>query len=111
MKISAIILVKNEEKNITACLKTLNWCDEIIVIDDNSEDQTVAVAKKLGARIYQHSLDNDFSQQRNFGLEKAKHEWVLFVDADERISAALVAEIELKINNHELQEDGYYIKR
>jgi glycosyltransferase involved in cell wall biosynthesis len=111
MKISTIVLTKNEEKNIEKCLKALQWCDEIIVVDDGSVDKTVILAKKLGAKVYEHNLSNNFSQQRNFGLEKAQNEWVLFVDADERVSPALAAEIQLRITNYELGHSGFYIQR
>lgn len=93
MTISAVVLTKNEEKNIEKCLRSLYWCDEIVVIDDCSQDKTVKIAQKMGVRVFTHSLNDDFAHQRNFGLEKAKGEWVLFVDADERIPAALAAEI------------------
>jgi len=90
--ISAIVLAKNEEKNIADCLKNLKWCDESIVIDDNSTDETVKIAEKNNAKVYSRSLDN-FSNQRNFGITKASGEWMLFVDADERVSGALAFEI------------------
>src|ERR1700722_13133913 len=91
--ISAVILTKNEEKNIGACLDSTSWCDEKIVIDDHSTDKTVEIAKKRGATVISHSMQNDFSGQRNFGLEKAKGDWVFFIDADERVSSALWYEI------------------
>ncbi len=109
--VTAIILVKNEEDNIEKCLRALRWYDEIIVIDDNSTDQTREIAEKMGAKVYQHALNNDFAAQRNFGLEKAKHEWVLFVDADERISDTLASEIILRITRAESGESGFYVKR
>lgn len=107
--ISAVILTKNEEKNIEACLKTLQWCDEVIIIDDASTDKTISIAKKLGAIVFMHRLQADFSQQRNFGLEKAKHDWVLFIDADERVSSVLVNEIQAVIREDNFS--GFYIKR
>jgi glycosyltransferase involved in cell wall biosynthesis len=92
--ISAIVLTKNEEKNIKKCLKSLHQLvDEIIVIDDFSHDKTVKIAQDLGAKVYQRKLNNDFSCQRNFGLQKAKGKWVFFLDADERVSSRLKAEI------------------
>lgn len=109
--VSAVILAKNEEKNIGECIKSLAWCDEILVIDDNSGDQTVELAKKYGAKVYKRSLADDFAAQRNFGLDKAGGEWVLFVDADERISAPLAAEIQLRTYNTENSIVGFYIKR
>src|SRR5579862_3720199 len=91
--ISAVILTKNEEKNIEACLDSVSWCDEKIVIDDHSTDKTVDLAKKKDAKVYIRTMYNNFSDQRNYGLEKAKGDWILFIDADERVSSALWYEI------------------
>lgn len=112
--VSAVVLTKNEEKNIVDCLETLVWCDEILVIDDNSEDRTVEIAQKMEAKVFAHSLNNDFSKQRNFGLSKAKGEWVLFVDADERVSTELRKEISDAISSRIWRKQnlcGFYIKR
>ncbi len=109
--ISVVILTKNEEKNIEACLKTLKWCDEIVVIDDNSEDKTVEIAKKLGARVFLRALEGDFSAQRNFALRQAQGDWVLFVDADEQVSPQLRAEIKSAINHESSTINGFYLKR
>lgn len=111
MKVSAIVLTKNEEKNISDCLKTLQWCDEVIVVDDYSTDDTVLLAKSLGINVFIHTLDNNFSQQRNYGLSKAKHEWVLFIDADERVSPSLRDEIIQLTKNPIIQYNGFYLKR
>lgn len=108
--ISAIILTKNEEKNIEECISGLKWCNEIIIIDDKSTDNTVKIAKELGAEVFEHQLNNDFSQQRNFGLEKARGDWIFFVDADERVSQELSDEIKNKINGNG-KENGFYFKR
>jgi len=91
--ISAVVLTKNEEENIEKCLRTLRFCNEIVVIDDNSNDHTRDIAKKLGAEIYKRDMDMDYAAQSNYGMEKAKNKWVLFVDADERISNELADEI------------------
>jgi len=93
MKISAVILTKNEADNITNCIKSLDFCSEIVVVDDNSADDTVKIAKKLGAVVYEHKMDKDYSAQSNFGMQKASGDFVLFVDADERISKKLQKEI------------------
>jgi len=116
--ISVIVLTKNEEKNIEACLKTLKWADEIIVIDDRSDDRTVKLAENLGARVFKRDLNDDHASQRNFGLEKAlrsraqgrvtQNKWVLFVDADERVTPQLRAEIQKAIKRNLV---GYYLKR
>ncbi len=107
--ISAVVLTKNEEKNIVDCLESLSWCDEVIIVDDNSEDRTAEIAKKMGAKVFTRNLDNDFSKQRNYGLEKANGDWILFIDADERISKELKEEIKFKIKNDKV--DSYLIKR
>ncbi len=109
MKISAVILTKNEEENIKNCIDQLSFCDEIIVVDDNSIDKTREIAKKLGARVYIRDMDKDFSAQSNFGMKKAKEKWVLFVDADERISKELGLEIGSSIGK--IGINGYWIKR
>lgn len=103
--ISAVILTKNEEENIESCIKGLRWCDEVLVIDDNSTDKTKKLAESLGARVLVNDLKNDFSQQRNFGLSKAKGDWVFFVDADERVSESLTFEITSSL----LQKDTDFI--
>ncbi|HUQ84979.1 MAG TPA: glycosyltransferase family 2 protein [Candidatus Limnocylindrales bacterium] len=109
--ISAIIITKNEEKSLKRSLRSLSWCDEVIVIDDDSTDDTVKIAEKLGAKVYKRSLDGDFSAQRNFGLQKAKNDWVLFIDADEEVSPALWFEIMQHTNSPSDKYSGYFIKR
>lgn len=105
--ISAVVLTCNDEKIIKRCLDCLAWCDEVIVIDDESKDNTPAIVKKMGAKLFSRKLNENFSAQRNFGLSKAKNNWVLFVDSDEIVSDALAKEIE-KIDT---DVDGYYIRR
>ncbi len=105
--ISAIILAKNSAQTIGKTLTSLDWCDERIVIDDASSDDTVGVAKKTGATVYVHKSDDDFAAQRNFGLAKADGDWVLFVDSDEVVTPELASEIQ----NADKNVQGYYIKR
>lgn len=109
--ISAIILTKNEEKNITECLEQLSWCKEILVIDDESTDNTVKLARKHGAKVYVRPLEGDFSEQRNFGIEKAQEEWIFFLDADERVSAALADEIYQQTSQFLTSASGFTLKR
>lgn len=106
--ISAIILTKNEESTIAPLCKQLSFCDEIIIIDDNSTDLTVSRASEVGCVVFSRSLDNDFARQRNFGLEKALSEWVLFIDADERVSEKLRNEI---LSSVEKQYEAFLIPR
>lgn len=113
--VSAIILTKNEERNIDSCLQSVKWCDEAIVIDDNSSDKTLEIAKKHKAIVYSHSLSNNFSAQRNFGISKARNEWILFVDSDEVVTDALAYEISsvlgLKKDQNLKNLNGFYLKR
>lgn len=107
--ISAVVLTKDEEENLPPCLKSIKWCDEILVINDNSTDKSVEIAKKFGAKVFTHALNNNFAQQRNFGLQKAKGDWVLFLDADERVSPELAKEIDGKVKLS--KANGFYLKR
>ncbi len=109
--ITAIVLAKNEERNIKRCIMSLKWCDEILVIDDNSTDKTAKIAKNLGASVLTRAVDGDFAKQRNFGMMSAKNDWVLFVDADEFISDALSFEIQTTMVNASPLIEGYFVRR
>ncbi len=95
--VTAVVLTLNEEHNITRCLASLQWCDDIVVIDSASTDRTAALAAELGARVLVHQPEQPYriSRQRNWALDQAGigTTWVLFVDADEVITAPLQAEI------------------
>ena len=108
--ISAVILTKNEENNLRNCIKSLAFCDEILVVDDNSLDKTIAIANELKARVFIRDMALDFSAQSNFGMEKTKTKWVLFVDADERISPELSKEIMSAINSRSAVK-GFFLRR
>lgn len=111
--VSIVILAKNEENNILDCLESVKEAGEIIVVDDYSEDRTLEIARKFGdkVKIFQHKLNGDFSAQRNFGLSKATCEWVLFVDADERVTEALASEISNLKSQIPNDTNGFYTKR
>lgn len=111
--ISAVVLTKDEENSIIDCLESLNWCHEIIVVDDFSQDRTIEIINNLKNKkitVFRRALNKDYSKQRNFGLSKANYEWILFVDADERVSPTLRDEI-LKATSERNNYDGYFIKR
>ena len=113
--ISAVVIVKNEEKNIIDCLDTLNFCSEIIVIDDNSTDRTSDLVENLNKqneniKIFRRELNNDFSAQRAYGIEKTKNDWIIFVDADERINNELAVEIKERVTLS-TKYGGFLIKR
>jgi len=88
------ILARNEEANLRALLPTLKFATEILVIDDTSTDKTYAVAKKYGAKCSIHSLKGNFAQARNFALKESRNDWVLFLDADEKIDSTFINWIE-----------------
>ncbi len=97
-KISAIIIARNEEKMIGDALESVSFCDEIIIIDNGSIDKTKEIAEKAGAKVYEVKT-NDFSELRNFGLSKSDCEWVLYLDADERIDVELKDSIKKEIED------------
>lgn len=107
-ELTAIVLTYNEEANITDCIESLRWTDRIVVIDCYSEDGTVDLAKDAGAEVEKVAFDN-FAQQRNSALELVKSDWVFFVDADERGSNDLGAEIRKRLV--EQKEVAWYIPR
>lgn len=99
-KLAVVILTKNEEKNITDVIKNAKRCaDEVIVIDSGSSDATVELAEKEGAKVHFRAWDNDFAAQRNYGLEVTVAEWVLYLDADERLNEDLAEDIKKAINS------------
>ena len=108
-KITALILAKNEEQNIEDCIKTVLFCDEVLVIDDFSTDRTKEIAERLGAKVLQRSMNGDWGGQQTFAIRSAAHPWVLFVDADERISEALAEEIKATVAKG--NQNAYWIKR
>ena len=96
--ITAVIPTLNEENFVTDAIRRLSFVDEILVIDSFSSDRTVEVARGLGARVIQRKFD-DFSSQKNFAIQLAKNEWILVIDADERVSEGLAEEIQDAVNN------------
>lgn len=109
--ISAVVLTHNDEKILARCLESLRWCEEVVVVDDSSGDGTAELAKKLGAKVFNRKLNDDFGAQRNFGLSKAKGEWVLFVDSDEVVTKELATEIKKAINNKQSAITSYFMRR
>ena len=92
MILSAIIITRNEAANIAACLESLEFCDERIVVDCGSDDDTVKIATAAGATVLTHPWKG-FGAQKNFALSQARGDWVLSIDADERVSPPLAGEI------------------
>jgi glycosyltransferase involved in cell wall biosynthesis len=110
-KVSAVISAYNEEKNLERCLKSLKFADEIVVVDNSSQDKTVEIAKKYTNKIYsQKNNPKEIDMQKNLGFEKASHEWILSIDADEEVSEDLAKEIRETIKGKN-DANGYYIPR
>src|SRR3989337_934950 len=108
MRISALVLTRNEEEMIGDCLKQLIFADEIVILDQNSTDDTLKIAKKYTEKIFK-SGENDFAQNRNTLKDRAKGEWLLYVDADEKLSQELIKEIKIAISKNECS--AFYIPR
>ena len=105
--ISAVLLVRNEETNIRLCLEGLKWCDEIIIVDMESEDKTVEIAKEYTNKIFSHERIIAFDIAKNYAIEKANSEWVLLIDADEMVTSYLAAELRLIAEKDEV--DAVYM--
>ena len=98
MSFSILILTLNEEADLPECLRSVAWCDDVVVLDSGSTDATKAIAREAGARFFSHPFEG-FAAQRNWGLDNIefKHDWVFHLDADERFTEALRAECEAAI--------------
>lgn len=107
-RLSAIVIAKNEAGNIGDCLDSLSFCDERIVVDSGSDDRTVEIARMRGAHVECREWGG-FGPQKNFALSLATGDWVLSIDADERVSPALAQEIAAAVAAP--KADGYEIPR
>lgn len=108
MKLSAIVITKNEEDRIKTCLESIKWADEIIIIDNGSVDKTIEIAKNYTDKIFV-SKDLDFPSLRNKGMEKSTGDWILYIDADERILTPLKEELAQVIES--TQHSAFAISR
>lgn len=108
MEITAVILTLNEADHITDCLQSLTWADRRLVFDSYSQDETVALAQAAGAEVSQSHFEN-YAQQRNAALNSLQTDWVFFIDADERGTPHLAAEIRQVVA--ERPERGWYVPR
>ena len=107
MNISVAIITLNEEDSIERTLKSVQWADEIIIVDSGSTDKTLDIAREYDATVFTRKFD-DFSSQKNFAVSKCRNEWVLSLDADEVVSAGLQARLECFVPE---DKTGYRIKR
>jgi hypothetical protein len=107
--VTAIVPTLNEEENILDCLQSLAWADRRVVFDCYSDDRTVELARNAGAEVLQHPFE-DYAQFHNAAMEQVEAEWILFVDADERATPELAAEIEAVVEENR-QEVLWWIPR
>lgn len=109
MSLSVVIITFNEEHNLPLTLESVKWADEIIVVDSQSTDRTVEIAKSFGAKVFVEPWKG-FAAQKNSALEKASCDWILSIDADEEVSPELKLDID-NVSCDQSPKDGYYIPR
>lgn len=107
-EVSGVILTKDEEQYLPGALRSLSWCDEVLVVDSNSTDRTCDIAKEMGARVIVHPFSNH-GEQYNVGIDNAQSEWIFLLDADERVTGALAAEVRTELQQP--RADVYYVPR
>ena len=109
--VSVLIPVKNESTNISDCISSVLFSDDIVVVDSGSTDGTIGIAEQLGARIVQFDWNGRFPKKKNWSLENIdwKYNWVLILDADERITPELAEEVAAVVTSG--HHEGYYINR
>ena len=108
MRLVAVILTTNNARDIVPCVESVLWCDEVVVFDGFSTDETVDLAAQAGARVIEHSFQ-DFAQQRNAALDATEGDWVFFVDSDERATPELGREIRDAIGREDV--NGWWVPR
>ncbi|MFW6456853.1 MAG: glycosyltransferase family 2 protein [Planctomycetota bacterium] len=109
-RISAFVITYNEEHNIAQCLQTLDWADEILVVDSFSEDRTTDIAGEYADRIVEHEFEGHVAQTR-FAAEHTSHPWIVWLDADERLTDAAITELSTSLNNDSADWAGFAFPR
>lgn len=111
-RLSVVILARNEARDIGRCLASVAWCDEVVVVDDHSQDTTVEIARAWGARVCSHRFES-FAQQRNWALDFAdlRNPWVLMLDADEALTPVVQREILLALSEPDASVAGFLMCR
>lgn len=100
IKVSAVIITRNESRNLRRTLSKLYWCDEIVIVDSHSTDDTVAICEEFGCRIFSRTFEG-YGAQKKYAVSMAVNDWVLCIDADEVLSDALIVEIRTELEkNH-----------
>ena len=112
MSVSVLILTLNEEQNLPACLSSLEWCDDIVILDSLSSDSTKQIAADAAVRFYERDFD-DYASQRRYGVDEIdyKYDWLLMVDADEMVPEALAQEIKAALGKVAPETTLYRMRR
>lgn len=108
--LSLVVITRNEEDNLAGCLESVAWCDEIIVVDDDSTDSTREIARRFTDKVYERQLDR-FGRQKQFAIEQATCDWILVLDADERVTEELGEGIREVVEADGDGLDGYRLRR
>ncbi|HJQ83700.1 MAG TPA: glycosyltransferase family 2 protein, partial [Candidatus Binatia bacterium] len=108
--VSCTVVCQNEESQIGHCLDSVAWCDEVVVVDGGSRDRTVEIARAWGGRVIANPWPG-YRAQKQFALDAARGEWVLNLDADERVTPELAAEIANELGRAPATVDGFAIPR
>jgi len=112
MTLSVVLATHNEEENLPGCLDSVrNLADEIIIVDGSSMDRTVEIAKKYGAKIKITTNKPNFHINKQMAIDMATGDWILQLDADEKVSPELVQEIKSEIRNPKSEINGYWMPR
>jgi glycosyltransferase involved in cell wall biosynthesis len=106
--VSGIVITLNEEPDIENALRSLSWCQEIIVVDSGSTDRTVEICEAYGCEVIQREF-SDYGEQKRFAVSQARNDWILSIDADEVISPALTNEIQRELSKETLDYRGYFL--
>ncbi len=107
--ISVIILTRNEERDLPRCFNSLDWCDDVHVVDSGSSDETIKIARDFGGRIYENRFTS-FGTQRNWALDNCdiRHQWILFLDADEVANRDFVKAMSATVHGEPDSTAGFY---
>lgn len=98
--LSVIVITKNEERNIVECLESVRWAQEIVVVDGGSDDKTIELARGYTPKVYVKSWEG-FGASKNFGLQQCTGDWILWLDADERVTDELSREIQAVVEEEQ----------
>lgn len=108
--LSVLIVTRNEEENIRACLESVAWAEEIIIVDSLSEDGTVAICREFTDKVIRRPWKG-YVDQKSFALSRAQHAWALLIDADERMSPGLIEEVKKELLDDKGTWDGFFFPR